>query len=57
MVDILIITVLAIVAFFILRSQLHKLRSGQCSGGCPGCSGTCGGCSRCAEDAAEAARD
>lgn len=57
MVDILIITVLAIVAFFILRSQLHKLRSGQCSGGCPGCSGTCGGWSRCAEDAAEAARD
>lgn len=37
MVDIIIIAIIATAAFFILRSQLKKLRRGQCSGGCPGC--------------------
>ena len=44
MVDIIIIAIIATAAFFILRSQLKKLRRGQCSGGCPGCQGSCGGC-------------
>lgn len=47
MVDIIIITIIAAAAFFILRSQLKKLCRGQCSGGCPGCQGSCGGCAGC----------
>ena len=43
MADIIIITVLGIVVFFVVRSQLHKLRKGQCGGGCEGCQG----CSMC----------
>lgn len=42
MADIIIITTLAVIVFFIVRSQLRKLRKGQCSGGCAGCSGSCG---------------
>lgn len=49
MADIIIVTALAIVVFFIVRGQLHKLRRGQCSGGCAGCSGSCAGCRSCAE--------
>lgn len=45
MADIIIIAALAIIVFFIVRSQLRKLRRGQCSGGCSGCSGNCCGCS------------
>ena len=44
MADIIIITALAVIVFFIVRSQLRKLRKGQCSGGCAGCSGSCGSC-------------
>ncbi|MCM1064818.1 MAG: FeoB-associated Cys-rich membrane protein [Eubacterium sp.] len=44
MADVIIITVLAIVVFFIVRSQLRKLRKGQCGGGCAGCCGSCSGC-------------
>ena len=47
MVDIIIIAIIATAAFFILRSQLKKLRRGQCSGGCTGCQGSCGGCAGC----------
>lgn len=42
--DIIIVTVIAIAVFFILRSQIRKLRRGQCGGGCAGCSGSCCGC-------------
>ena len=42
--DVIIITVIAIAVFFILRSQIRKLRKGQCIGGCAGCSGSCKGC-------------
>lgn len=44
MADIIIITVLAIAVFFIVRSELKKLKRGQCGGGCAGCSGNCAGC-------------
>ena len=44
MADIIIITTLAIIVFFIVRSQLRKLRKGQCGGGCSGCSGSCSRC-------------
>ena len=44
MADIIIITALAIVVFFIVRSQLRKLRRGQCGGGCAGCGGNCSSC-------------
>ena len=44
MTDIIVVTVLAIAVFFIVRSQLHRLRSGQCCGGCGGCTGSCTGC-------------
>lgn len=43
MADIIVVTVLAIAAFFVVRSQLHKLRGGQCGGGCAGCPGCCAG--------------
>ncbi|MDE6924396.1 MAG: FeoB-associated Cys-rich membrane protein [Acetatifactor sp.] len=43
MADIIIITALAVLVFFIVRSQLRKLRKGQCGGGCAGCCGSCGG--------------
>lgn len=43
MADFIIIAVLAIIVFCILRSQLGKLRKGQCTGGCAGCAG-CGSC-------------
>ena len=46
MADIIIIAVLAIIVFFILRSQLGKLRKGQCAGGCAGCAG-CGNGGSC----------
>lgn len=41
--DIIIIAILAVVVFFILKSQIGKARRGECSGGCSGCSG-CAGC-------------
>lgn len=43
MADIIIITILAIAVFFIIRSQLRRIRRGECSGGCAGCTG----CSHC----------
>lgn len=43
MADIIIITVLAVVVFFIVRSQLGKQRRGQCGKGCGGCCGSCNG--------------
>lgn len=43
MVDVIIIAVLAVIVFFIVKSQLRKLGRGQCSGGCEGCCGSCGG--------------
>lgn len=43
MVDVIIIAVIAIAAFFIVRGQIRRLRKGQC-GGCPGCCGSCGSC-------------
>lgn len=42
MADVIIIAALAVIVFFIVRSQLRKLRGGQCGGGCEGCSGGCG---------------
>jgi len=45
MADIIIAAILGIIVFFIVRSQLRKLRRGQCSGGCPGCCGSCSACS------------
>ncbi len=42
--DVIIITALAIIVFFIVRSQLRRLRRGQCGGGCSGCCGSCSGC-------------
>lgn len=48
MADIIIITVLAIAVFFIVRSELKKLKRGQCSGGCAGCTGSSGSCAGCA---------
>lgn len=39
MADIVIITVLAVIVFFIVRSQLRKLCKGQCGKGCAGCCG------------------
>lgn len=36
MADIIVVAVLAAAVFFIVRSQLHKLRSGHCGGGCLG---------------------
>lgn len=56
MADIIIVTALAIVVFFIVRGQLRKLRRGQCSGGCAGCSGSCAGCRSCAEIPKEQAK-
>ena len=44
MADVIIIAALAVIVFFIVRSQLRKLRRGQCSGGCAGCGGACSGC-------------
>lgn len=41
MADIIIIAVLVIVAFLVIRRQLHKMRSGSC---CCGCSGSCSSC-------------
>ena len=46
MADIIIITVLIIVAFLVIRTRLHKIRSGSC---CSGCSGSCSSCSTCEE--------
>lgn len=50
MADAIIITVLAIIVFFVLRSQLRKLRRGHCIGGCAGCSGSCSGCMNASDD-------
>lgn len=50
MMDIIVVTALAIAVFFVVRSQLHKLRSGQCGGGC---SGNCAGCQSCANSTEE----
>lgn len=49
MTDIIVVTGLAIAVFLIVRSQLHKLRKGQCGGGCAGCSGNCTECQSCAD--------
>lgn len=46
MADIIIMAVLAVAAFFIIRSQLRRMRSGGCSGGCA----ECGGCEYRAEE-------
>lgn len=54
MADIIIITVLAVVVFFIVRNQLGKLRKGQCGKGCGGC---CGGCNGSCEVQAKRAED
>ncbi len=56
MADIIIVTVLAIAVFLVVRSQLHKLRKGQCSGECTGCFGGCAGCGSCAEPPEEKER-
>ena len=53
MVDIIIVTILAIAVFFVVRDQLHKLRSGQCGGGCAGCPGSSAGCQGCADSSEE----
>ncbi len=42
--DIIIIAVLAVIVFFIARSQLGRLRKGRCIGSCEGCSAGCCGC-------------
>lgn len=42
--DIVIITILVITVFFILRSQIRKIRRGQCGCGCSGGYGSCCGC-------------
>lgn len=39
MADIIIISVLAIVAFFIARSRIRSIYRGGCHKGCAGCSG------------------
>ena len=39
MADMIIIVILAIAAFFVIRSQLQKIKRGGCGGGCSGCSG------------------
>ncbi len=49
MADIIIVTILAIAVFLVVRSQLHKLRRGQCGGGCAECPGSCAGCQSCAD--------
>ena len=54
MADLIIITVLAVVVFFIVRNQLGKLRKGQCGKGCGGC---CGGCNGSCEVQAKRAED
>ena len=51
--DIVIIVILAAAVFFVLRSQIHRLRGGQCSGGCPGCTGNCRGCMNIPADKAK----
>ncbi len=43
MADIIIIAVLAVIAFFTVKNQLGRLQRGQCGGGCAGCSGSCKG--------------
>lgn len=52
MADIIIITVLAIIVFFVVRSQLHRLRKGQCGSGCAGCQ-SCPMCQDSAEKCVE----
>lgn len=47
MADVIIVTILAIAVFFVVRSQLHKLRRGQCGGECAGCPGSRAGCQDC----------
>ena len=49
MADIILVVILAIAVFFVVRSQLYKLRSGQCAGGCEGCPGSCEGSRDCAD--------
>lgn len=44
MADIIIIAVLAVIVFFIVRSQFRKVRRGQCVSGCSNCAG----CAHCA---------
>lgn len=53
MADVIIVMVLAVTVFFVVRSQLHKLRSGQCGGGCAGCPESCAGCRDCADPSEE----
>ena len=49
MADIIIVTILAIAVFFVVRNQLHKLRSGQCCGDCAGCNGSGAECQSCTD--------
>lgn len=56
MADVIIIAALATAVFFILRSQLGKLRKGQCAGGCGSC-GSCGACGGCGSRACGASGD
>ena len=57
MVDIIIVTILAVAVYFVVRDQLHKLRSGQCGGGCAGCSGSSVGCQGCGDSSEENVRE
>lgn len=42
MADIIIISIIAIMAFMIIRNYIRKARKGNCcSGDCAGCSGNC----------------
>lgn len=41
MIDIIIITVIAIAVFFIVRHELRRLRRGRCCGDCAGCGSIC----------------
>lgn len=42
MADIILITAIAIIAFMVIRRQLHRLRRGGCGcGNCNGCGGDC----------------
>lgn len=49
MADIIIMTVIAVAAFFIIRSQLRKVGKGGCGGSCAGC----GCCGQCGEESKE----
>lgn len=42
-----VLVVLCVIVFFIARSEIRKLKSGQCTGSCAGCSGSCASCGGC----------